>query len=405
MRATWAGLAILIGLSGVFGCASGAQLRAGTINHEGFVHGFDGYRIAFHDGALMSSEWQVRSHYRREDALMWQAKRGPAHETTVRFENSNDGRAVGRATELVVDLSLSHRVHSGFVWVASSALPTWSTDTDLGVIAHDVLQGFSRGEQLISASGWVHADNARFATRVVQSRVIMLSGWPAVDLTFDWVNLNDREVAVGRVWRRVRLVIARSQALWHPRNAARSTPSFPLVFTLGYASLPGDFERGQADFERLLSNLQWADDRPLLNAATPAVVACVPGQAAVALELSVTREGGVSQAHELGVRNRRDDLARCFRQALSHVTVTPTGQPRWIAHVFGPYQTPVPQTLPQPENEVAQATPPAPTTVLVPTPTTPPAPLTAPAATAPAGTPPPAYDAPAPGTPASGQWR
>jgi hypothetical protein len=175
------------------------------------------------------------------------------------LDTDNDGTVDRSTVRPLYDLRLVHREDGTVLWMRTMPLDIQHADRSLANLARNYVEAVA-GTTYVSVNFSSPMGTARtHATRIVSEMPTTLDGREAFDVTFDVIDLDQREVTPDAVANRVRIILARPDPSY--RFMATTRVSYPVVVVIGVASNPNDFDRHVSDYDDLLSRFTWQAER------------------------------------------------------------------------------------------------------------------------------------------------
>lgn len=342
--------ALCVGVLVMAGCASSVSrmrsrqyISPGAIEQNGFRHIRYGYRVATIPGgsALAGDDWVLENFYLRDGT--WHPKESDRYLERYSFDIDGDGKPdLGRRLP-GADLRFEHRRNGAVMWVSTVPVSERRGELDLHVVAQQHVEWVAGGEgyATLRPGRILQSTEHRYATRMLGVRDTALSGYSALEFTFEVANVDQLELSRTTRAQVVRMLLLRPDALLTIGSA-----DFPVLMVLGYSAMPDAFDSTLEDWADLVRRIDFKADREL-DGRREAVLACRPTTSTQSLgvRLNVDEVGhvwnihlwpgaGTQRGHGAATDTERK-VEQCVVSALADpVRLRGTGSPRTVVWTF-----------------------------------------------------------------------
>jgi hypothetical protein len=246
-RRTWGlgiGAAALV-VVGMAGCQSSGMFDATAFHSRTYP-----YTIRYADPeehALLSSDWVVENYYADASGKPTTSKRGRAYRKSRDIELA-DGHTVSRDFD-VYDVMLVHRASDAVIWLRSIPLSPRQPGINLRVLAAEYADGMSGSGFYATDLGPARVESQTYASRVLTGQPVMVAGLEAYEATLEVANVDQLKLDPTSRAAMIRVVFVRTP---FKTEASMNSDGLPVLWMIGYANNPVDFEAQAPDFTRFL---------------------------------------------------------------------------------------------------------------------------------------------------------
>lgn len=240
---TGIGAAALV-LVGMAGCQSSGAFDATAFHSRTYP-----YTIRYADPeerALLSSDWIVENYYADATGKPTTSKRGRPYRRSRDIELS-DGRTVSREFD-VYDVLLVHRASDAVIWMRSVPMSPRQAGLNLRVMATEYAAGLSGSGFYPTDLGRPGVESQTYASHVLSGRPVMVAGLEAFEATVEVANVDQLKLDPSSRAAMVRVVFVRTPF----KSEGGLDEPLPVMWMIGYANNPADFDAQAPDFTRFL---------------------------------------------------------------------------------------------------------------------------------------------------------
>jgi hypothetical protein len=314
----------VLGLA-LLGCGAGD----GIFRKDGFYPQRHPYRVIHSKGGdLLAKNGWIVDNYERDGAAYGDEKTTPRYRALARIDQNEDGVADVEFVFPTYDLLLRHARHAGRIWIRTLPLPPELEATELRVLALDFIDALARSGPSAAALSSERAYGRRdIVTRVLEGYDATLDGERAYEVTFESADAAQVHFADDGRYMRTRLIAVRPDFDFH-----HGRERFPLLMLIAYSNRAEDFERGNADFERLVAGVDILSERELIEGRAAKVFECADDKVkSLSVYIDVDRRGRVEWADTQAKRERSFEKApiwSCAHYALHRLRLRDKGERR-----------------------------------------------------------------------------
>jgi hypothetical protein len=241
----WLGALAVVAIAGWVGCRA-----SGSFDASGYHNALAAYTVRYAEPAersLLSSDWVVENFYSDDKGAPTQAKIEPHLKRDVKVELA-DGSTSTLSLDLY-DLKLVHKASDAVIWLRSIPLSPRQPNVALRVLADEYAESISGAGFFASDLGTRHVESRTYASHVLSGRPVQVAGLEAYETTIEVANVDQLKLDPASRVAMVRVVLVRTPLwIWTPTQAVK----LPLLWMVGYANNPIDFEPQSGDFVRFL---------------------------------------------------------------------------------------------------------------------------------------------------------
>ncbi len=230
---------------GMAGCRSSGVFDATAFHSSTYP-----YTIRYADPeehALLSSDWVVENYYADATGKPTTSKRGWAYRKSRDIELS-DGHVVSREFD-VYDVMLVHRASDAVIWLRSIPLSPRQPGINLRVLASEYAEGISGSGFYPTDLGRAHVESQTYASHVLTGQPVTVAGLEAYEATIEVANVDQLKLDPSSRAAMIRVVFVRTPFKTEP---SMNSEGLPVLWMIGYANNPVDFEAQAPDFTRFL---------------------------------------------------------------------------------------------------------------------------------------------------------
>jgi hypothetical protein len=233
----------------LFGCAA---TKSGRFDARGFRAADDAYTIRWVEqgGGLLGADWHV-DNFSYENGKPAKPKTKGKYETELDWPAA-DGSTLHLSTTLY-DLRLSHVKSNGVIWARVLPLPPEMNGKRLGVVAENWANDLSG--TVFDAPLLASRRSKRLATKIVESEATRVAGHAAQAVTFEVVDLDQRELDANAPRTKVRALFVEGKLRKLLEGHDRTYDVSGCLF-IGYANDAATFDQLRPTFDRLLGGFE-----------------------------------------------------------------------------------------------------------------------------------------------------
>jgi hypothetical protein len=235
-----------IGLMALMGCQSSGFFEATAFRSRVYP-----YTIRYADPeerALLSSDWVVENFYADASGKPTTSKTGRQYQKDREIELAS-GRTIVRAFD-VYDVLLVHRASDAVIWLRSIPLSPRQAGLSLRVAAEQYAEGLSGSGFYATDLGQRRIESQTYASHMVAGRPVVVAGLEAFEATLEVANVDQLKLDPASRAAMIRVVFVRTPFTTETRGV--DSDKLPVMWMIGYANNPVDFEAQSPDFVRFL---------------------------------------------------------------------------------------------------------------------------------------------------------
>jgi hypothetical protein len=245
-RAGGLAAAAVFGLSCLLGCQSSGFFEASAFRSTKYP-----YTIRYADPeerALLSSDWVVENYYADGSGKPTTSKMGRQYQKDREIELAS-GHTTVRSFD-VYDVLLVHRASDAVIWLRSIPLSPRQSGLNLRVAAEQYAEGLSGSGFYATDLGPRRVEAQTYASHMTSGRPVMVAGLEAYEATLEVANVDQLKLDPAGRAAMIRVVFVRTPFTTDPHS--EGSEKLPVMWMIGYANNPTDFEAQSADFVRFL---------------------------------------------------------------------------------------------------------------------------------------------------------
>lgn len=259
-------------------CAGqGSRFPIASLDGEGFHHVTYDYSVLSDPraGDLLSRDWRLDNYVPSEEGL-GEPKEGDDYVAEIGLDSDGDGEYETRVKIPTFDLLYKHRRNDGRLFLSTIPISQYDSERELSVMLRDLVGRASHGGRVTYdfTRGTARA-SGEMASRILTSRPVTVSGYPAHEVIFEVANVQQLELTPDARWVRSHIVIVRTDFVF-TRNQlgpafrvptiGRSIPTgtfYPVLMVIGYSNHPDEFDDHHPEFRDFVSRVRLSDGFPL----------------------------------------------------------------------------------------------------------------------------------------------
>ncbi len=319
----------LVVLSLVSLSAAACGGSAGTVvRDDGVHHSMYPYRVAYTDTArfrFVSDDWAVENYRLDASGRPVDMKSGNAYVATMEVDVTGDGVPDKLGEFPRYDLRLEHRRTGALIYLRSLPLERNQADTDLEVLAHNIVEDLATSFLVTVAGPNAAAAAVKSAEtgRITSQQRVQVSGHDALDFVLEtFAGANPAPDA--QPLRRTRYVFVRAPFRHPVKQVGRDTVYLPILVVLAYSAQPDQFDTAAADFDRFLGTFAVLDDGGVVRREASRLLRCDPDREATTLQIEVGADG----AGKLVGTDVKPTKKSCQAVLINQLRFAATGQGR-----------------------------------------------------------------------------
>jgi hypothetical protein len=238
--------AAVLGLSCLLGCQS-----SGIFAPTAFRSARYPYTIRYADPeerALLSSDWVVENFYADASGKPTMSKTGREYRKDREIELAS-GRTTVRTFD-VYDVLLVHRASDAVIWLRSIPLSPRQSSLNLRIAAEQYAEGLSGSGFYASDLGHRRVESQTYASHMLSGRPVTVAGLDAYEATLEVANVDQLKLDPASRAAMIRVVFVRTP--FTSDAGGLDSEKLPVMWMIGYANNPVDFEAQSPDFVRFL---------------------------------------------------------------------------------------------------------------------------------------------------------
>jgi len=238
-------VAVVAAVVGVAGCES-----SGVFDGTAFHSRVYPYTIRYADPeehALLSSDWVVENYYADATGKPTTSKRRGEYRKLRDIELTS-----GSTTEQYVDVydvMLEHRASDAVIWMRSIPMSPRQPRLDLRVVAGEYAERLSGSGFFATDLGRARVESQTYASRLMSGRPVVVAGLEGYEATIEVANVDQLKLDPSSRVAMVRVVFVHTPFTSPTRS---DSDKLPIMWMIGYANNPTDFEAQAPDFTRFL---------------------------------------------------------------------------------------------------------------------------------------------------------
>jgi hypothetical protein len=236
----------VLGLASLLGCQS-----SGVFDRAAFRSAKYPYTIRYADPeerALLSSDWVVENYYADAAGKPTTSKSGRDYRKDREIELAS-GRTTTRTFD-VYDVLLVHRASDAVIWLRSIPLSPRQASLDLRVAAEQYAEGLSGSGFYATDLGHRRVESQTYASHMLSGRPVTVAGLDAYEATLEVANVDQLKLDPASRAAMIRVVFVRTP--FTAESHGVDSEKLPVMWMVGYANNPTDFEAQSPDFVRFL---------------------------------------------------------------------------------------------------------------------------------------------------------